>query len=105
MKTASIAKLGQRPGDCVAASEKEPVVITRNGRPVAVLIAVHDEDDVDRLIMACSPRLQARLEAAQRRIQAGLGIPEEEFWKRIESRNKARKSRSLAHLPRRTASR
>ena len=33
-----------------------------------------------------SPQLQAMLEAAQRRIQAGAGIPEEEFWEETERR-------------------
>ena len=48
-------------------------------------------DDPERLLLACSPRLQARLERARQRIRAGLGIPEEEFWQRIEAKKKARK--------------
>jgi PHD/YefM family antitoxin component YafN of YafNO toxin-antitoxin module len=66
------------------ASEQGPVVVTRNGKPVAVVLAVTDEEELERLMMAHSPRLQEILEAARQRIQAGAGIPSEEFWRDVE---------------------
>jgi len=60
------------------------VVVTRNGKAVAVLVAVGDDDDLERLLMAHSPRLRAILAAARQRIQEGKGIPHDEFWEKVE---------------------
>lgn len=85
MKMASLAEVKSHFSAYVKASAQGPVVVTRNGKAVAVLLAVSDEDELERLLMAHSPRLQAILNAARLRIQAGKGIPSEEFWKRVES--------------------
>jgi hypothetical protein len=50
------------------------------------------KDELERLMMAHSPRLWAILEAARERIQAGAGIPDEEFWKDIEGTRKPKKN-------------
>ena len=44
------------------ASESGPVVVMQSGKPVAVIVGVADEDDVERLLMAHSPQLQSILE-------------------------------------------
>src|SRR5437588_7234489 len=85
MKIASVAEVKAHLSAYLKASEQGPVVITRNGRPVAVVLAVTDEEELERLLMAHSPRLQAILEAARQRIEAGAGIPNEEFWQEVES--------------------
>jgi hypothetical protein len=51
---------------------------------VAVLLAVGDDEDLERLLMAHSPKLQAILAAARQRIREGKGIPHEQFWKQVE---------------------
>jgi prevent-host-death family protein len=61
-----------------------PIVITRSGKPVAVLLAMQDEDEVERMILAYSPKFQRILQTAERQIQAGHGIPHKEFWQEIE---------------------
>jgi prevent-host-death family protein len=48
-----------------------PLVITRNGKPVAVLLAPANEDDLDRLMLSRSPRFQALLAKSRRSITAG----------------------------------
>ena len=63
MKIAALADVETNLGRYVRASKQGPVVVTRNGKPVAVIIAVNDEDDFERLTMARSPRLQAILQA------------------------------------------
>jgi prevent-host-death family protein len=63
-----------------------PTIITRNGKPVAVLIAPADEDDLDRLMLARSPRLQALLNKSRRSIAAGKGLSRDEFWKMVRRR-------------------
>ncbi len=85
MKIASVADVKTRFSAYIKASAQGPIVVTRNGKPVAVLLAVTDEEELERLLMAHSPRLQAILEAARQRIRAGAGIPNQEFWEQVES--------------------
>ncbi len=65
-----------------------PVVITRNGKPVAVLLAPLDEDDLERLVLARSPRFQALLNKSRRSIQAGRGLSRDAFWRAARARAK-----------------
>ena len=48
-----------------------PVVITRNGKAVAVLVAPVDDDDLERMLLARSPRFQAILNKSRQSIKAG----------------------------------
>jgi prevent-host-death family protein len=64
-----------------------PVIITRNGKPVAVLLAPTDEDDLDRLLLARSPRFQALLNKSRRSIAAGKGLSRDEFRKAVRGRH------------------
>lgn len=68
------------------AGQSGPVVITRNGRAVAVLLAPSDDDDLERLLLSRSPRFRALLSRARSSIQAGSGIGHEEFWKGASER-------------------
>jgi prevent-host-death family protein len=65
MRIASVAEIKSQFSSFLKASESGPVVVTRNGRPVAVIVGVQDEDEIERLLMAYSPRLQAILEASR----------------------------------------
>jgi prevent-host-death family protein len=85
MKIASVAEVKSQFSAFVKASAGGPVVVTRNGRPVAVLLGIQDEDEIERLLMAYSPRLQAILEDSRRQIQEGRGIGHDEFWSEVET--------------------
>src|SRR5262245_46783991 len=85
MKIASVAEVKSQFSAFLKASEGGPVVVTRNGRPVAVLVGVHDEDEIERLLMAFSPRLRAILDRARRQIADGEGLSHEEFWSDVGS--------------------
>lgn len=63
-----------------------PIVITRNGRAVAVLLAPVDEDDLESIVLARSPRFQGLLAKSRKSIQAGRGVPRAAFWKSVERR-------------------
>ena len=94
MKIAPIADVKAKLSAYVDTSEKEgPVIITRNGRPVAVLISPTDEDDLESLVLARSPRFLARIERARRSIRQGKGLSEAEFWREVEGRTRAVKGR------------
>ena len=102
MKVASVANVKSKLSAYLQASREGPVVVTRNGKAVAVLLAVEDDDELERLLMAYTPRLRAILDAARGRIQRGAGIPHEDFWQDIlaEDESKAAKRRDR---PRRKA--
>jgi prevent-host-death family protein len=87
MKTASVADLKAHLSAYLKAIEQGPVVITRNGKPVAVLVPPGDEDDLERLLMAYSPKLQGILKASRERFRAGEGISHERFWQEVEADN------------------
>ena len=47
---------------------------------VAVLVGVQDEEEIERLLMAYSPRLRAILDLSRKQIMEGGGIGHVEFW-------------------------
>lgn len=85
MKIAPVADVKARFSAYIKASESGPVIVTRNGKPVAVLLSVEDEDELERLILAYSPQFQTVIQAAREQIREGLGIPHEDFWQEMES--------------------
>ena len=65
MRIAPVAEIKAQLTAFIKASEESPIVVTRNGKPVAVLIGTSDEDEIERLILAHSKKLRAVLEAAE----------------------------------------
>jgi prevent-host-death family protein len=65
-----------------------PVIITRNGRPVAVLVAPLDDADLESLVLARSPRFQALLDKSRQSIRAGKGVSAQDFWQSVAERHK-----------------
>ena len=64
-----------------------PIVITRNGKAVAVLLAPMDDDDLEGLLLARSPRFQALLDKSRASIQAGKGLSSRQFWDAVAQRH------------------
>ena len=52
--------------------------------PVGVLLSVNDEDELERLALAYSPRFQKMIGLARQQIREGRGIRHEDFWKEGE---------------------
>ena len=69
-----------------------PIVITRNGKAVAVLLVPYDDDDLERLMLGRSPRFQALLDRSRQSIAEGKGLSEEAFWKAVRKRAQERKA-------------
>jgi prevent-host-death family protein len=83
MKIASIADAKAHLSAYVKASEAELVVITRNGKAVAVLLPMADDEELERLALAYSKRFQAILTEARAQIATSGGIPHAEFWREM----------------------
>ena len=84
MKVATQKQVAAEFAQYVKATKAGPVVVTSNGKPVAVLFRTEDEEDLERLLMGHSPKLQSILEAARKRFREGRGIPHELFWQEVE---------------------
>jgi len=84
MKIAPVADVKARFSAYLKESEEGPVIVTRNGKPVAVLISMEDEEELERIILAYSPKFQSLLEKSRKQIQDKGGIPHQDFWKEVE---------------------
>jgi prevent-host-death family protein len=85
MRIASLADVKARLSAYIDQCQDDgPIVITRNGKPVAVLLTPEDDDDLERIILARSPKFQALLQKSERSIQNGQGLSEDEFWLMVE---------------------
>ena len=89
MKIASVADVKARLSAFLKESERGPVVVTRNGKAVAVLLAVADDDELERLILAHSPKFQAILDKSRRQIAESGGIPHDKFWRDVGAESRA----------------
>jgi prevent-host-death family protein len=69
--------------ECV---DEGPIVITRNGKPVAVLVVPSDDEDLERLMLSRSKRFQAILNRSRRSVAAGKGLSEKAFWTVVRNR-------------------
>jgi prevent-host-death family protein len=85
MKIASIAEVKANLSAYVKASEAELVVITRNGKPVAVLLPMEDDEELERLALAYSKRFQAILTEGRHQITTSGGISHADFWHEMGS--------------------
>jgi prevent-host-death family protein len=84
MKIAPVAELKAQLSAYLRSSADGPIVVTRHGKPVAVLLSIDDEDELERLVLAYTPKFQGILEAARKQIRKTGGIAHEEFWQELE---------------------
>jgi prevent-host-death family protein len=96
MKIASVAEVKAQLSAYLRESEEGLVIVTRNGKAVAALLAVRDDDELKRLILAHSARLQTLLETARQQIRRGEGISHDDFWREMEEEPKPVKGRRKA---------
>lgn len=69
---------------------KEPVVVTRRGKPVAALTAL-DADDWEDLIVSTDPRFVALIERSRMLGKPGTGIPLEDVRRKYGLDRKPRR--------------
>jgi prevent-host-death family protein len=84
MKRASVAEVKSQFSALLRDAEAGPVVVMRNRRPIAVILGVKDEDEIERLLMAYSPQLRAILEKSRQQFRDGQWLSEEQFWAQFE---------------------
>ena len=85
MNIAPLADVKARFSEYIKKTQEGPVVVTKNGRAVAVLLGIHDEDELERILLAHSPKFQALLDEAEQRIQQTGGLEHDAFWEAVET--------------------
>jgi prevent-host-death family protein len=85
MNIAPIADVKARFSAYIKKTLQGPVVVTKNGRPVVVMLSVKDEVELERILLAHSRKFQAMLDAAEQRIKDTGGIEHDDLWNMLEA--------------------
>jgi prevent-host-death family protein len=87
MRIVPLAQVKAQLSACVDEVATEgPIIITRNGKAAAVLLAPGDDEELERLVLAHSPRFRALLDKSRQSLKAGKGLSHDEFWKAAKQR-------------------
>ena len=88
MNIASVADVKSHFSDYLRKCAERPVIVTKNGRPAAVLLSVTNEDELERIILAHTPKFMAALDEAFGRIKEKGGVKHGAFWRKANKRKK-----------------
>ena len=88
MKTMTVFEARNNFSETLKAAERDVVVVTRNGRPVAAIQAIGD-DDLEDLLLERSPRFWDMI----RRARQGRAVPLALARRRVGPHRRARRSR------------
>lgn len=89
MKIAPLAQVKDKLSAYVNESQATPVIITKNGKPVALLTGITKDEDLDSLLLANNPRFVGILKEARARVLKTGGIKQKDFWKQMAQRRQA----------------
>ena len=79
MKIVSLAEAKAKLSKYVNDSQNELIVITKNGKPAAVIQSVTNEDDLESMALAANPRFRNLLNQASSRLEKEGGFSEDEM--------------------------
>jgi len=82
MKVVEISKATTSLGDYVRRLRKRPVVVTRNGKPVAALVPIENAD-LETISLSTNPKFLAIIERSRRRAKTEGVISHEEIRRRF----------------------
>jgi len=88
MKTVEISKATLPLSDYTKGIKKEPVIITKEGRPVAALVSLPNAD-IEMVSLSNNPRFIALIERSRARQKSEGGISSEEMRQRLERPKKS----------------
>ena len=84
MKVIGLSEAKAKLSSYLIEAEDGPIVITRNGKAVGVLIAPENDDDLERLLLSRSKKLKTLLESRKAEVKAGRVLSHDEVWKHLE---------------------
>ena len=83
MKTVEFSKATLPLSDYTKEVKKEPVIITKGGRPIAVLVSIPNTD-IETVSLSYDPKFIALIERSRARQKSEGGISTEEMRRRLE---------------------
>jgi len=83
VKTVELAEATASLSDYAREAVKEPVVVTRKGKPVVALVPVGTHTDLENLKVTTDPKFLAIMERSQARYEAEGGLSTEEVRRRL----------------------
>ncbi len=92
MKIVPLAQVKDQFSAYVKESQTSPIVVTKNGKPVALLTGIQDRDDLDTLLLAHNPRFVELIEQARGRVRREGGVKSDEFWSQVKRRRAKKKA-------------
>jgi len=101
MKIAPLAEVKDRLSAYIDAAKESAIVVTRNGKPVALLTSIMEDDDLDSLLLTHDRGFMRLLARARERVHAGRYLTSEQFWQEVGRR----RTRRAARLPSRPSPR
>ena len=103
MKIAPLAEVKDRLSAYIDAAKESAIVVTRNGKPVALLTPIREDDDLDSLLLTHDRRFIRLLAEARDRVRAGQYLTNEQFWRELRRQRARRGTRQPARRSARTA--
>jgi antitoxin (DNA-binding transcriptional repressor) of toxin-antitoxin stability system len=91
MKTVEVSKATLPLSDYTKKIKKEPVIITKEGKPLAALVSITNAD-IETVSLSNNPKFIALIERSRLRQKSEGGISTEEMRRRLE------KSKRLARV-------
>jgi len=91
VKSASAARIAAKFDDYLEASREQPVLVTRNGRAIAVLVAVQDKAEAEQIASARTRSLRSVLAEGHEQIEQRGAIPHAQFWREVEERRRSKR--------------
>jgi prevent-host-death family protein len=99
MKARSLADVKARLSEYVSNCRNEPVLITKKGKPAALLLPVEEDTDLEDLVLVNSPKFRAILQRSEEQIARGEAVPAAEAWQIIAKRAEGRKQGGSKRKP------
>ena len=103
MKIAPLAEVKDRLSAYIDAAKESAIVVTRNGKPVALLTPILEDDDLESLLLAHDRGFIRLLAQARERVHAGQYLSNAQFWQELRGRRtrggRRRPSRRLGKTP------
>ncbi len=89
MKTVEMADATASLSDYARKARKETLIVTRRGKPVAVLMPVDAHTDLENLVVTTHPTFQAIMDRSEARYRAEGGLSTGQVRARLAARCKA----------------
>ena len=93
MKIVPLAEVKNRFSAYVDAAKESAIVVTRNGKAVALLTPILDDDDLDTLLLTHDREFGRLVTQARERVQSGQYLNNTQFWRELRRRRTRRAAR------------